>query len=89
VSVIPVVPGLADLIPDWAGENSRSGVLREFSGKSLIFLIVFRSQTAVLWGKPKKIPAQREKPGIAVLPAASGKRVWVVFDKGTAKGAKI
>jgi hypothetical protein len=35
---------LADLIPDWAGENSRLGVLREFAGKSLIFQIILEGK---------------------------------------------
>src|SRR6516165_10353138 len=39
--VIPVIPSSADLIPDWAGKNSRFTLLRELARKSLIWLAVF------------------------------------------------
>src|SRR5689334_16040620 len=38
--VIPVIPGLANLIPDWVGKNSRFALPREFACKTLIWLAV-------------------------------------------------
>jgi hypothetical protein len=39
-NVFPVIPGSADLIPDWVGANSRFGVLRELAGKRLTGLAI-------------------------------------------------
>jgi hypothetical protein len=40
----PTIPGSADLIPDWAGENSRFAPLREFAGNPLNYLIIFTAK---------------------------------------------
>jgi len=40
----PVIPGSADLIPDWAGANSRFGVIRELAGKELNYLVIFAAK---------------------------------------------
>jgi hypothetical protein len=40
----PTIPGSADLIPDWAGENSRFARLREFAGKPLNCLTIFAAK---------------------------------------------
>jgi hypothetical protein len=34
--IIPVIPGSADLIPDWRDTKTRFGLLREFIDKRLI-----------------------------------------------------
>jgi hypothetical protein len=36
-----VIPGSADLIPDWAANNSRLALLREFARRRLIYLTFF------------------------------------------------
>jgi hypothetical protein len=55
-----VIPGSADLIPDWAAVNSRLARLREFARKPLTFLTFFYSQMAITEAKSAKFPARRE-----------------------------
>jgi hypothetical protein len=52
-NIFPVIPGSANLIPDWAVLNSRLAPLRELLGKGLICL-------TVLAGKGRKCGQNRE-----------------------------
>jgi hypothetical protein len=55
-----IIPGSANLIPGWAGLNSRFGWPREFAGKGLILLAVFATNGGYM-AKIDKIPGSTGK----------------------------
>jgi hypothetical protein len=59
-----MIPGLSNLIPGWAGANSRLARLPEFAGNRLICLTVFAAKGRSDGEKSTKFPFRREKPGI-------------------------